>query len=252
MQWGQAMQPITGPYAWLLPLLAAPFFGSLLGVLIRRLPEGRPVALSRSACEACGHPLGPAELVPVLSYLYFRARCRHCHAPIARFHLAVELAALLLAACTVAAEPDPAALWPDCALAWTLLALAWIDWQHQRLPDALTLPLVVAGLAVTWWQAPEQTLNHAVGAVAGYLAFRLVAWTYRALRGREGLGQGDAKLLAAAGAWLGWAALGQVVLLGALVSIAIALCQGARLTRQTAIPFGPGLAIALLAVRLWG
>ncbi len=247
MSWGQAIQPND----WL-PLLAAPFVGSLVGVLIRRLPSSRPVALARSVCETCGHALGPAELVPLLSFVWLRGRCRHCRAPIAHFHVKVELAALLLAALVIGLEPEPAALWPDCGLAWTLLALAWIDWERNRLPDALTLPLCVAGLVVTQWLTPWQTLDHAIGAVAGYLSFRLIACAYRWARGRDGIGQGDAKLLAAAGAWVGWAALGDVVLLGALASIAIAILRGGGLTRQTAVPFGPGLAIAMLAVRLYG
>ena len=249
---------------WLLPLVAAPFLGSFIGVLIRRLPAGRPVVLARSACEACGRPLAPAELVPLASWLALRGRCRTCRAPISRFHPAVELAALAVAAWAVATEwgaADLAALvWIDCLLGWTLLALAWIDWDHMRLPDALTLPLLLAGLAVTVLRTPEDMTAHAAGAAAGYTAFRLIAWIYRRLRGREGLGQGDAKLMAAAGAWLGLAALAWVALVAALLTIGFtllaaarrpAVAGGRRLSANTAVPFGPGLALAIWLLWLY-
>ena len=237
----------------MLPLLAAPFIGSFLGVLIRRLPAGRPVAMARSACETCGRTLQPAEMVPLLSHAFQRGRCRGCSVLIGRFHWIVELAAVAVALMVVASAP-PEEVWADCALGWTLLALGWIDWEHQRLPDALTLPLVVAGLGVTWVQDPDGLLDHAVGAVLGYAAFRLISNVYRASRGHDGLGHGDAKLLAAAGAWVGLSQLNQVVLLGALATIGVVLWQarGKGLSGRLASPFGPGLAIALMVVRLRG
>ena len=234
---------------WWLPLLAAPIVGSFLGVLIRRLPAERPVALARSACEACGHILGARELVPILSYVAQRGRCRACGAAIGGFHPAVELAALAVAVMAASLlRDDPALLWAGCGLGWTVLALAWIDWDHMLLPDILTLPLVAAGLAVTWWLVPEALADHAIGAALGYIAFRGLAWAYRQLRGRDGLGQGDAKLLAAAGAWLGWEGLPMLVLLAALLGLAFAgitaLRQG-RLDPAAKLPFGPCLALAL-------
>lgn len=239
---------------YVLPLLAAPFIGSFAGVLIRRLPARRPVLLSRSACDGCGRVLPWSALVPMLSYAAARGRCRACGAAIGRFHLAVEVAALGLALMVVLADGASRRLWPDCGLAWTLLTLAWIDWEHGRLPDALTLPLLVAGLVSTWWLEPWAVLDHAAGAVAGYLVFRLIALAYSAWRGREGLGHGDAKLLACAGAWVGWQGLDQVVLLGALATIGATLYAGRNrpLSGATAVPFGPGLALGILAVRLTG
>ena len=231
-------------------VLAAPFVGSVLGVLVRRLPAARPVAWARSACESCGRVLGPAELVPLLSYAALRGRCRGCGAPIGRFHPAIELAAVAVAVWAVAASGT----WFDCALGWGLLALAWIDWEHQRLPDALTLPLVALGLVASWWGEPWGLLDHAIGAVVGYVAFRLIALGYRAWRGRDGLGAGDAKLLAAAGAWVGWDRLDQVVLVGALAGIGMAVwrARSVRPPGGTAVPFGPGLALGLMVVRLHG
>jgi leader peptidase (prepilin peptidase)/N-methyltransferase len=136
-----------------------------------------------------------------------------------------------------------------------LLALAWIDLLHRRLPDALTLPLLALGLVVEGATASEQFASHVLGAIAGYAAFRGIAIGYRALRGRDGLGGGDAKLLAVAGAWLSWQALPDVVLLAALLGIAGALVSralGHTISAATALPFGPFLAIALWIVRLHG
>lgn len=240
----------------LLPLLLSPFVGSFLGVVIRRLPLGRPIAVARSACEGCGRALPARDMVPLLSYFLLRGRCRFCRAGIARFHVWVELAAVAVAAGATLALPDAdaAALWVDCALGWCLLALAWIDWDHLRLPDALTLPLVVAGLLATWALEPEAAADHAAAAALAYLAFRGIALAYRVLRGREGLGQGDAKLLAASGAWVGLAGLPNVVLGAAVAALAATLGQRAfgRHAADVPIPFGPYLALATWVVRVYG
>jgi leader peptidase (prepilin peptidase)/N-methyltransferase len=239
----------------LLAVLLAPFIGSFLGVLIRRLPRHRPVGLVRSECESCGRVLGADEMVPIASYLALGGRCRVCRAPIARFHIAVELAAVGVAAWAASAESDPRRLWAGCVLGWMLLALAWIDGEHMLLPDALTLPLILLGLAATWILYPERMPAHALGAAVGYLAFLGIALAYRGVRRREGLGQGDAKLLAAAGAWVGWAALPALVLLAALAGLGAALLAalgGRRLHAGAALPFGPFLAAALWLMWLYG
>ncbi len=239
--------------AWWLPLLAAPFAGSLLFVLVRRLPREVPDLWGRSRCETCGHALAPWELVPIASFVAQGGRCRACGTRISPDHLGAELAAVLIAGAVAASGADGAEMWAGCALGWTLLALAWIDWQNFFLPDVLTLPLIVAGLAQAFWDAPETLVDRATGAIVGYASFRLLAWGYRRLRGREGLGQGDAKLLAASGAWLGTTALPTTVLLAALVGIALALLarlRGATLTAATALPFGPALAAATFAMWL--
>jgi len=240
---------------WLLPLLLAPFIGSFLGVLIRRLPQHRPVGLTRSECESCGHALGLPDMVPIASYLALGGRCRFCRAPIARFHVAIELGALGVAGWAASAESDPLRLWIGCTLGWALLALAWIDAECMLLPDALTLPLILLGLAATWLQCPERVADHALGAVVGYLAFRGIAYLYRVMRRRDGLGQADAKLLAAAGAWVGWAALPLLVLMAALAGLGAALLaalSGRRLHAGTRLPFGPFLAAALWLTWLYG
>jgi leader peptidase (prepilin peptidase)/N-methyltransferase len=218
----QAITELAIP-AWLAALVAAPFVGSFLGVLVVRLPAHRPVALARSVCDVCGHILSPVELVPVVSFIALRGRCRHCTARIAPVHLEIELAALLVAAWAVSAAPDPPLLWSDCVLGWTLLALAWIDYGHLRLPDAVTLPLIVLGLACTWLLAPWALLSHAIATIIGYLALSGVAVAYRLLRGRVGLGGGDIKLFAAAGAWVGLDGLAPVLLGAAVCALALAI-----------------------------
>jgi leader peptidase (prepilin peptidase)/N-methyltransferase len=221
----------------------APFIGSFLGVVIRRLPAGRPLVAGRSACDVCRHPLSPLDLMPVVSFLALNGRCRHCHALIDRFHLTIEIASLVLALLVCLIEPDASRRWLDCGLGWTLLTLAWIDLSTLRLPDVLTLPLLLAGLAATRWLRPDLLTDHAAAAAVGYLGFRGLALLYRRLRGREGLGAGDAKLVAALGAWVGLGALPWAIALGAGVTLLFAIPRGEpRATRI--LPFGPGLALA--------
>jgi leader peptidase (prepilin peptidase)/N-methyltransferase len=236
-------------------LLIAPFVGSFLGVLIRRLPERRPIGFVRSQCEHCGGVLTARDLVPLASYLWLRGRCRQCGQPIGAFHPMVELAAAGVALWAILAEPDLHRTWVDCLLGWTLLVLGWIDWRWMRLPDVLTLPLLVAGLLLTLAWQPDLIGVHAAGAAIGYLGLRGIAWAYRLLRGVEGMGAGDAKLLGAAGAWLGVAPLPVVVLVAALLGLATAgllALSGRKLQATTAMPFGPCLAMAFWLVWLYG
>lgn len=237
-----------------LTLIAAPFVGSFLGLLIVRLPEGEGVVLGRSRCRSCAHPLGPVDLVPLIGWLLRRGRCRYCRAPIAPLYPGIELAAVATAA-WAALEVPPAYLPASAVLGWTLLALAAIDLRAMILPDSLTLPLAVAGLIFVWWTDPAAVADHALGAGLGWLIFRLVAGLYVRLRGREGLGRGDAKLMAAAGAWVGWQGLASVVLLAALAAlavIALAAALGRRIGAQSPIPFGPFLALGLWLTWLYG
>ena len=245
-----ALMPGAALHTVVWPLLAAPFVGSVLGVLVRRLPAGLPVVLDRSRCEHCGHPLRPVELVPVLSFLWQRGRCRHCGAAIARQHLWMELAALAVPASAAWFEPDGVFLWADCLLGWMLLALAVIDWTHLRLPDALTLPLLLAGLAEAAWLEPGEAADRAWAAALGYGVLRLLGLAYRWLRGRDGLGGGDAKLFAASGAWVGLAGLGPTLGIAAAAGFAAALVRGKGLRAHTMVPLGSCLALGTWAVRL--
>ncbi len=239
--------------ACLLPILFSPFIGSLIGVLAMRLPEGRPVGMARSACDGCGRTLGVLDLMPVLSYLALRGRCRTCRAPIGRAHLFVELAAIAVACLPAVLEPeaDPLRTWSICTLGWAALLLSWIDWRAMLLPDVITLPLLLLGLLLCWWADPAMLPDHALAAVCGYALLRAIALFYRRLRGREGMGAGDAKLLAAGGAWLGLQALPLMLFGGAVATLLLALATG-RTRGGDAVPFGPGLAVAMWVVFLVG
>jgi leader peptidase (prepilin peptidase)/N-methyltransferase len=238
---------------WIL-LLIAPVVGSFLGAIIRRMPEGRSVAWTRSRCESCETPLAARDLVPILSWALAKGRCRYCGNAIGWFYPGVELAACGVALVALAVNGGSDA-WVDCLLGWWLLTLGWTDLRSWLLPDALTLPLVIAGLAVAVLFDADLLVDHALGAALGYLVLFGVAALYRILRGREGLGQGDAKLLAASGAWLGASALPQVIVLAAVSALGVAGClrlAGVPLGAQSALPFGPFLAIATWVLWLHG
>jgi leader peptidase (prepilin peptidase)/N-methyltransferase len=245
------MPPFLPP---LILLLAAPFVGSFLGVLIMRLPAGRPVVLARSACDHCRCTLGWRDLIPVVSWVSTRGRCRHCRQLIGPFYPTVELAALAVALWALLVLPGWIA-WAGAALGWALLTLAWIDQEHFLLPDVITVPLAVAGLAVAWFVDPASSLDHVIGAAAGFLLFTAVAWFYRSWRRRDGLGGGDAKLLGALGAWVGWQGLPTVVLYAAVSGLALALIlatRGRRVELGHRLPFGPHLCLGGWLVWLYG
>jgi leader peptidase (prepilin peptidase)/N-methyltransferase len=236
----------SGAPFWLAPVLISPIVGSFLGVLIQRLPEARPIVFARSRCDRCGHPLAPVDLVPLVSYAVSRGRCRYCGESIGSFPLAIELAALAVAAWAAVTVED-SALWLTCVFGWMLLTAAWIDLRTMLLPDILTLPSLAIGLAATWLTMPDALVDHLLAAALGYLSLAALAWAWRTFRGRDGLGLGDAKLLAALGAWLGLSELPYVLLLAACAGLAAAgaaALAGKRVTAVTAVPFGPCLAIA--------
>ena len=235
-------------------LLCAPFAGSFLGVVVRRVPEGRSIGWVRSRCERCGVALRVWDLVPLYSWLASRGRCRYCGHRLGWFYPGIELSAFAVALAALSVDGGEGT-WLDCLLGWWLLALGWIDIRRWLLPDVLTLPLIIVGLAAAAAFDPEQLTGRALGAALGYLSLRVVALLYRALRGREGLGHGDAKLLAASGAWVGAMALPQVVLGAALSAIFAAAClrlAGVRLGAHSALPFGPFLALATWVIWLLG
>jgi leader peptidase (prepilin peptidase)/N-methyltransferase len=238
----------------LLAILLAPCVGSFLGVVVDRLPAGRPLLLGRSACDHCGRTLGPLELIPIVSYLARHGRCGCGEVRLSWFYPGIEIAALAVAL-SAASVLSGWLLWASLGLGWTLLALATIDFRHYLLPDVLTLPLIPAGLAVTYALDPTLLEERALGAALGFGAFAAIGWAYRRLRGRAGLGLGDAKLLAAAGAWLGWPALPGLVVIAAVSALALALADalaGAKLAWTGKLAFGPYLALAFWLVWLFG
>jgi leader peptidase (prepilin peptidase) / N-methyltransferase len=242
-----------GPQALSL-LVLAPIVGSFIGVVVRRHPAGEAIGWSRSRCECCGTVLAPRDLVPLLSWAATLGRCRYCRQRLGWFYPAIEIAALLIALIAVAID-GTSRVWLDCLFGWWLLALAWIDLRHWVLPDLLTLPLIVIGLSAAALFDPESLLDRALGAVFGYLTLRGLAAIYRSLRQREGLGAGDAKLLSAIGAWVGLAALPQVILtaaLGGLATAGVLRLSGMRLHATSALPFGPFLALPAWVIWLCG
>ncbi len=239
---------------WLWPLIAAPAIGSFLGVLALRLPAGKGVAWGRSACPHCATRLGLRDLVPVLSWAVQRGRCRHCGAALGWFYPAMELAALAVALWATLALPG-SMIWIGCLLGWWLLTLAAVDAREMILPDLLTLPLILAGLAVTYLVAPDRLAHHLAGAGAGFAVIAAIGYAYRRLRGRDGIGLGDAKLAAAAGAWVGWIGLPGVILIAALAGIAAVLLRGAadgRIEATRRIAFGPFVALATWVIWVHG
>jgi leader peptidase (prepilin peptidase)/N-methyltransferase len=235
-------------------LLAAPAVGSFLGTLILRLPVERPVVAARSACPHCHRRLGAVDLVPLLSWLASGGRCRSCGTALGLFYPAVELAALAVAVWSVALFPGWLA-WASAVLGWVLLTAAEIDRRHLLLPDVLVLPLVAAGPVVLYAAAPWQVTPAVLGAAGGFALLTAVARIYRRARGREGLGLGDAKLFAAAGAWTTIAGLPSVLLVaaaGGLAAAGVSAYRNGGLSGECEMPFGPFLAAGLWLVWSFG
>jgi leader peptidase (prepilin peptidase) / N-methyltransferase len=226
----------------------------LLGVEIAETP---PITLStpRSRCPSCGHAIRWYENIPVASYAVLRGKCSACKAPISMRYPAIEmLTSVLFAACGFKFGAQPGVLlW--CGLVATLVALAFIDLDTSFLPDDLTLPLMWAGIVSAAFGWIPVTLAASVGgAVVGYLALWFVFHAYRLIRGKEGMGAGDFKLLAALGAWMGWQAIPSIILLasavGAIVGIGLVVFR--KHDREVPIPFGPYLVGGGIAALFFG
>jgi leader peptidase (prepilin peptidase)/N-methyltransferase len=251
--------------------------GSFLNVVIHRLPQMMerawrldsaellgvqldaiaPISLATpgSRCPSCGHRLRWSENIPLISYLALGGKCSACKVPISLRYPAVELlTAVLFAACGWRFGSQPTVLlW--CGLSATLVALAFIDLDTQYLPDDLTLPLMWAGIvssALGWTVTPLSA--SVAGAVVGYGSLWLVFHAYRIIRGKEGMGAGDFKLLAALGAWLGWSLIPSIILLSSAVGamVGIGLIVFRRHDRDVPIPFGPYLAGGGIAAVFFG
>lgn len=250
--------------------------GSFLNVVIHRLPimmerdwaaqcaelrgEAPPVfeplslARPRSRCPRCGHAITAVENIPVLSWLLLRGRCKGCAAPISfRYPLVEALTGLLFAFAAWHFGFAAAGLGALVFLA-ALVALTGIDFDTQLLPDDITLPLLWLGLALNALGVYTDLKSAVIGAMAGYLSLWAVYWSFKLITGKEGMGYGDFKLLAALGAWLGWQVLPLTVLLSSLVGavVGIALMVIARHGRNVPIPFGPYLAAAGAIALFWG
>ncbi|MGU7770849.1 prepilin peptidase [Burkholderia sp. MR1-5-21] len=208
----------------------------------------------RSACPHCGHVLRAWENIPLVSYLLQRGRCRRCgHAIGIRYPL-IELAGALLAAASLAAFGPTVAALAAFGLCAALLAMSAIDIRTGYLPDSMTLPLLWAGLALNLGGTFTSLRAAVIGAMAGYLFLWSIYWLFRWLRGIEGIGFGDLKLLGALGAWMGWAALPQVVLFAAVTGAIVGLVATwrGRMRFEEPIPFGPFLAAGGAATLFFG
>lgn len=217
-------------------------------------PEPPDIVFKRSHCPKCGQQLSAWENVPLISYLALRGRCRSCHTAISMQYPAVELLTGIAFALVV--WQFGATLQALSALIFTgiLIAAAGIDWRTTLLPDDLTLPLLWIGLAATLIPLFVEPKAAILGAIAGYLSLWLVFWAFKLLTGKEGMGYGDFKLLAALGAWCGVGGILPILLLssmvGALLGTMAILIQGRD--RAQPIPFGPYLAVAGWIQLLWG
>ncbi|MBO0407634.1 prepilin peptidase [Aeromonas hydrophila] len=252
--------------------------GSFLNVVIHRLPimlerewqaeylgyfnpEAQPqqeerynLMVPRSACPHCGHAITAMENIPLLSWLWLKGRCRECQAPISARYPLVELLTALLSLIVAAILAPGWGLLAALLLTWVLVALTFIDLDKMLLPDQLTLPLLWGGLLFNLTGEFVPLADAVIGAMAGYLVLWSLYWAFKLLTGKEGMGYGDFKLLAALGAWLGWQALPIVLLLSSLVGafIGIGLILLRNHHQNKPIPFGPYLAIAGWIALLWG
>lgn len=264
----------------LAPTLAAALFGLLIGsflnVVIHRIPimmqresdnyvaqeSNRPLPhvdrfnllTPRSRCPHCAHLIGAAENIPVVSYLALSGKCRACKSPISFRYPAIELLTAALSALVVWHFGSGLAGMAALGMTYLLIAMSFIDADTRLLPDDLTLPLLWAGLLVNLNATFVPLQDAVIGAAAGYLVLWSLYWLFKLATGKEGMGYGDFKLLAALGAWLGWEMLPVIILLSSVVGavVGISLIVFAQRGRDNPIPFGPYLAAAGFLALLYG
>jgi leader peptidase (prepilin peptidase)/N-methyltransferase len=264
---------LLGPGLLCLGLLV----GSFLNVVIYRLPlmmerrwrhdccellevaqekHDAPMNLAtpNSHCPQCKTAIKPWQNIPIISYLVLRGKCGSCSASIPLRYPTIELITGLMTLSLAWFFSLSPALFGAILLTWSLIALTMIDVDHQLLPDDITLPLLWLGLLFNTFGTFASLSNAVIGAMAGYLTLWSIYWLFKLLTGKEGMGYGDFKLLAALGAWMGWQALPLIVLLSSLVGAVcgIALMFIKRRGKDTPIPFGPYLAMAGWITLLWG
>ncbi|WP_426173356.1 prepilin peptidase [Massilia sp. TWR1-2-2] len=260
--------------------LAAGLFGLLIGsflnVVIYRIPKmmqresdnyvahesGKELPyqdkfnlmVPRSACPHCGHQITALENIPVISYLALGGKCSACKAPISMRYPAIELVAGLLSALLVWQFGSGWTGLATLGFGYALLAMTAIDFDTQLLPDDLTFPLLWAGLLINLNGTFAPLQDAVIGAAAGYLVLWAIYWLFKLATGKEGMGYGDFKLLAALGAWLGWTMLPTIILISSAVGAVVGICLivFTRHGREKPIPFGPYLAAAGLIALLYG
>lgn len=251
--------------------------GSFLNVVVYRLPKmlerqwaaeyaefaGQSVQpdatfnlmLPKSHCQHCGHQIRWYENIPILSYLFLRAKCSSCQAPISARYPLVELSVGLLFTFCISKWGVTPTGFAWCGFSAALVTLSLIDWDTTLLPDDITLPLLWAGLILSATKVIPVPLSSSLwGAVAGYLSLWLIYWAFKLITGKEGMGYGDFKLFAALGAWFGWTALIPVILMASVVGalIGLVLQFTSQLREGGYVPFGPFLGAAGLCVMMVG
>lgn len=253
--------------------------GSFLNVVIHRLPimmntawtlecrehlgdkPAEPAEQTRfnlltpaSRCPHCGHRIGAIENIPVISYLFLKGRCSECAAPISLRYPVVEAVTAALSVITALHFGYNLQTVMALLFTWTLVPLFLIDFDHQILPDSITLPLLWGGLFLSLFDVFVDSHSSIIGAVAGYLSLWSIYHLFKLITGKEGMGYGDFKLLAAIGAWVGWQALPVVILfssvVGAVIGILLVVIRGRDHSQP--MPFGPFLAAAGWMTLLWG
>ncbi|WP_166264386.1 prepilin peptidase [Marinobacter caseinilyticus] len=218
----------------------------------RKTAERMTLSTPNSSCPSCGHEIKPWENIPVISYLLLRGKCSSCSTSISARYPVIEAVTAIFSVFTLyLMGPTLAGLW-SLLLVWALITLTVIDFDTQLLPDSITLPLLWLGLILNSFGVLTDFNSAFWGAIAGYLSLWSVYLLFKLVTGKEGMGHGDFKLLAALGAWLGWQLLPAVILLSSVVGavVGISLIVFKRQGREVPIPFGPYLAAAGL-LSLW-
>lgn len=246
--------PGTVPLAFFLILCGAAL-GSFLAAWADRLPRGESIVGPPSHCRSCGLRIGARDMVPVLSWLWLGGKCRACGGAIPKRLFYTEVGGMTLAVLAISVAQSPLHMGLGALWLWLLMGLVLCDASALRLPDALTGVLFLTGLGLAWEDPARDLYGAVVGACVGAGAFWALRMGYRALRGREGLGLGDVKLMAGIGAGLGVMALPIVTLVAAVLAIAVAgimaLRRGVRPEGDLALAFGAYLAVAAGLVWIW-
>lgn len=277
----ETIQQLAATLPWLYLLLLTILgllIGSFLNVVIHRLPimlerswqaeyadyfgntepdsaaEPYNLMVPRSACPHCGHAITALENIPIISWLWLRGRCRSCQAPISARYPLVELLTGLATLTIAWSFPVSAATFAALLLTWFLIAMTFIDLDKMLLPDQLTLPLLWLGLLLNIGGMFTSLSDAVIGAAAGYMILWSVYWGFKLLTGKEGMGYGDFKLLAAFGAWFGWQYLPLILIISSLVGAIFGITMIALRRHQQAnpMPFGPYLCMAGWIALLWG
>lgn len=232
-------------------------WGSFAATLSDRWPQGRSIVQPRSHCESCQRTLSARDLIPVLSYILARGRCRHCSVPVSRRYPLIEITSASIGLVSGLLLPAPDSFWV-AVLGWQLLLLAILDAEHFWLPNRLVGLLAASGLGVAALGGPEHLLTALIGAAAGFTALFAIAYLYKHSRGRTGMGGGDPKLLGAIGAWVGWQPLPFILFIAAMLGISFAVYEAIRdrgvirseALLQRRLPLGTCLAVSAWAWQL--